>query len=77
MSKVTMDDALAAGDGVIRNEQLQECIKALEWYAEQVQALHYGEGSVVWELCEDRGKRARKAIAKAKGVLAEGDSKGE
>jgi hypothetical protein len=75
MSKVTMADALAAGDGVLRNEQLQECIKALEWYEKQALEMYYSGGSSgVWELCEDRGRRAKEAIAKAKGVLAKGDS---
>lgn len=69
MSKVTMDDALAAGDGVIRNEQLQECIKALEWYAERAKDLSlYGFAGDLAEieLRRDRGKRAKKAIAKVK-----------
>jgi hypothetical protein len=70
MSKVTMADALAAGDGVIRNEQLQECIKALEWYAERAEDLNKGgwtAGKALGQLREDRGKRAKEAIAKVRG----------
>jgi len=70
MSKVTMADALAAGDGVIRNEQLQECIKALEWYAERAKDLSlYGFAGDLAEieLRRDRCKRAMEAITKVKG----------
>jgi hypothetical protein len=70
MSKVTMADALAAGDGVIRNEQRQECIKALEWYAERAEDLNKGgwtAGKALGQLREDRGKRAKEAIAKVRG----------
>ena len=118
MSKVTMDDALSAGDGVILDElaarireleaQRGELLEALKWYAEQAEDLNlYGMASELAEikLRRDRGKRAKKAIAKAKGerrvlpspqepdsftskaaraaiakatgVLAEGDSEGE
>ena len=53
----------------ILRAQRDEMLEALEWYAKQTYALHYygGSSSVVWELCEDRGKRAMEAISKVKG----------
>jgi len=53
-----------------------DLLEALQWYAELAKEMYYtGGSSGVWELCEDRGRRAKEAIAKATGVLAEGDSK--
>ena len=118
MSKVTMADALAAGDGVILRELedrirtleilRDEIVRALDWYAEKVADLNrYGvmietslreleldlgskaEAAIAKAKGERRvlpspqepdsftSKAARAAIAKATGVLAEGDSKGE
>ena len=82
MSKVTMADALAAGDGVILNEQVarikeleeqrDELIAALVWYAGIVEDLD-GNG-VLWTaenalglLRADLGKRAKEAITKVIG----------
>lgn len=80
MSKVTMDDALAAGDGVILRELedrirtleilRDEIVRALDWYAKHAEDLNlYGMASELAEikLRRDRGKRAKEAIAKAKG----------
>ena len=80
MSKVTMADAIAAGDGVILNElegRIQELetnqkglVKALEWYAGLAKDLNlFGAAGDMAEiyLRRDRGKRAMEAIAKAKG----------
>ena len=50
--------------------QRDELLKALQWYAEQVEGLNlYGMASDLAEieLRRDRGKRAKEAIAKAKG----------
>lgn len=69
MSKVTMADALAAGDGVILNElaarikeleaQRDELLEALE----NLLKVHEGEGGTQ----HHAGDMARAAIAKAKG----------
>ena len=78
MSKVTMADALAAGDDVILRELedrirtleilRDEIVRALNWYAELAKEMYYtGGSSGVWELCEDRGRRAKEAIAKVRG----------
>jgi len=80
MSKVTMDDALSAGDGVILDElaarirdleaQRGELLEALGWYAYVTEdANRYGitRDLAQAELRSDRGKRAKEAIAKAKG----------
>ena len=47
-----------------------ELLKALEWYAEQAEDLNKGgwtAGKALGQLRADRGKRAKEAIAKAKG----------
>ena len=80
MSKVTMDDALAAGDGVILRELedrirtleilRDEIVRALNWYADTVEDLNrngWTAGKALGQLRADRGKRAMEAIAKAKG----------
>ena len=80
MSKVTMADAMAAGDGVILNElyarikELEilrdEIVRALNWYADTVEDLNrngWTAGKALGQLRADRGKRAMEAIAKAKG----------
>jgi len=80
MSKVTMADALSAGDGVILNElyarikELEilrdEIVRALNWYADTVEDLNrngWTAGKALGQLRADRGKRAMEAIAKAKG----------
>ena len=80
MSKVTMADAMAAGDGVILNELADrirtleilrdEIVRALNWYAEQAEDLNKGgwtAGKALGQLRADRGKRAMGAIAKARG----------
>ena len=80
MSKVTMDDALAAGDGVIFNELADrirtleilrdEIVRALDWYAEQADGLNKGgwtAGKALGQLRADRGKRAMASIAKVRG----------
>jgi hypothetical protein len=75
-----MADAMAAFDGVILNElsarikeleaQRDELLEALGWYAEQAEDLNKGgwtAGKALGQLRADRGKRAKEAIAKAKG----------
>lgn len=77
---VTMADAMAAGDGVILREledrirELEllrdEIVRALDWYAELAEDLNrYGTASELAEikLRRDCGKRAKQALAKAKG----------
>jgi len=57
-----------------------ELLEALGWYAYVTEdANRYGitRDLAQAELRSDRGRRAKEAIAKATGVLAEGDSKGE
>lgn len=84
MSKVTMDDAMAASDGVIFDElaarikkveaQRDELFRALQWYAEQAEDLNlYGMASDLAEseLRRDRGKRAKEAITKMLGESSE------
>jgi len=79
MSKVTMGDALASGDGVILDElaarikELEilrdELTRALNWYADTVEDLNrYGwtAGQALGQLRADRGKKAMEAIAKVK-----------
>lgn len=45
-----------------------ELTRALNWYADVAEEMYYyGGSSGVLELCLDRGKRAKEAIAKAKG----------
>jgi len=80
MSKVTMADALAAGDGVILRELedrirtleilRDEIVRALNWYADTVEDLNrngWTAGKALGQLRADRGKRAMEAIAKAEG----------
>jgi len=80
MSKVTMADAMAAGDGVILRELedrirtleilRDEIVRALNWYADTVEDLNrngWTAGKALGQLRADRGKRAMEAIAKAKG----------
>ena len=80
MSKVTMDDALSAGDGVILDElaarireleaQRDELFRAIQWYADTVEDLNrngWTAGKALGQLRADRGKMAMEAIAKAKG----------
>jgi len=50
--------------------QRDELLEALEWYAEQAEDLNKGgwtAGKALGQLRADRGKRAKEAIAKAKG----------
>jgi len=50
--------------------QRDELLKALEWYAEQAEDLNKGgwtAGKALGQLRADRGKRAKEAIAKARG----------
>jgi len=50
--------------------QRDELLKALEWYAEQAEDLNKGgwtAGKALGILQGDRGRRAKEAIAKAKG----------
>jgi len=50
--------------------QRDELLKALEWYAEQSEDLNKGgwtAGKALGQLRADCGKRAKEAIAKAKG----------
>jgi len=50
--------------------QRDELLKTLEWYAEQAEDLNKGgwtAGKALGQLRADRGKRAKEAIAKARG----------